>query len=158
MNLDSFKEFTNFNPGTLLPELDTLLGKMELLLRILVMAGPVVLLVFGLIYLLAAPKEANHHLGYRCYFGMGSVEAWRYAQKLAGLVWSGLGLVLTVVMLILIGKFRGMDAEAMVWAAIKYILWELGLTVLACLCINITVTCFFDRNGNRRIRRKKEKN
>lgn len=151
MSIDSIKSLLEgLDPTALLPKLDTLLGKIETLLRICVLAGPIVLLVLGLIYLFLSPKEANHSFGYRCYFGMGSVEAWRYSQKLAGLVWSVLGLILTIVMLFIVVSFRGMEAEPMVWLAIKCVLWELGLTVASVLGINITLAVFFDADGNRR--------
>ena len=59
----------------LLPDLSTFLGKVEALMRIAIMIAPLVLLGLGLLYFLAAPKEANYKLGYRCFWGMSSVEA-----------------------------------------------------------------------------------
>lgn len=153
MSIDSLKALLDdFNPALFLPELDTLLGKIETFLRIAVMIGPVVMLVLGLMYLFLAPKEANHSFGYRCYFGMGSVEAWQFTQKLAGLVWGGLGLILVIIMALIVNRYRVMDAEAMVWSAVRCILWEAGLTIASVLGINITVMYFFDRNGDRRSR------
>ena len=38
---------SDFDPAALLPQLDTMLGKVELLVRIAVLAGPAVLLVLG---------------------------------------------------------------------------------------------------------------
>lgn len=158
MSIDSLKALLEgFDPASFLPELDSLAGKIETVLRIAVMAGPVVLLAVGLAYLLLSPKEANHSFGYRCYFGMGSVEAWRFSQRLAGLVWSALGLVLSIVMLIIVNRYRGMDMDAMVWSAVKCILWELGLTLFSWLAINVTVAIFFDAKGYRRLDRKKQK-
>lgn len=151
MSIDSLKSLlSDFDPASFFPKLDTLLGKIELILRIAVMIGPLVLLVLGLLYLFASPKEANHHFGYRCYFGMGSVEAWAFSQKLAGIVWSALGLVLTIIMALIVNRYRTMEAEAMLWSAVKCILWELGLTAVSTIGINATVMWFFDRNGNRR--------
>ncbi len=139
-----------FDLEALLPQLDTMLGKVELLTRIAVMVGPVVLLGMGLFYFLAAPKEANHSLGYRFYWGMSSVEAWQFTQRLAGAVWAALGLVLTIVMALLCTRFRGMEAMDMVWFALRLVLWELGLVAVSCLAIDITVLVFFDRKGSRR--------
>ena len=83
-----------FDPAAFIPEVGSIIGWVELFARVCVMVAPVIMLVLGLIYLLVPPKEANHTLGYRFYFGMGSVEAWRFTQKLAGICWSALGLVL----------------------------------------------------------------
>ena len=158
MSIDSLKALLEgFDPASFLPKLDTLAGKLETMMRIAGMVGPVVLQILGLAYLLLSPKEANHSFGYRCYFGMGSVEAWRFSQRLAGLVWGALGLVLSIVMLIIVNKYRGMDMNDMVWSAVKCILWELGLILFSWLAINTTVAIFFDAKGNRRLDKKKTK-
>ena len=155
MSIDSLKSLlSDFDPASFLPKLDTLLGKIELILRIAVMIGPLVLLVLGLLYLFASPKEANHHFGDRCYFGMGSMEAWAFSQKLAGIVWGALGLLLTIIMALIVNRYRTMEAEAMLWSAVKCILWEVGLTAVSTIGINVTVMWFFDRNGTRRRDRK----
>ena len=145
----------NFDPAAYLPKIDSILGWIEILVRVCVMAAPVIMLVFGLSYLLLPPKEANHEAGYRFYFGMGSVEAWRFTQKLAGIVWSALGLVLSVVMFFVSGSFRGMDGMQMLDKAVVCILWEIGLMAIACITINIFLIVRYDRKGN--VRWKKEK-
>ena len=110
----------------------------------------VLLLLAGLAYLFIAPKEANYHFGYRCFFGMGSEEAWQFTQRLAGIVWAALGLVLTVVMLFITGGFGSRDVMEVIGTGVKCLLWEAGLTALSCLAINVTVAVRYDRRGNRR--------
>ncbi len=138
----------NFDPVSYLPAIDSILGWAELFVRICVMAAPVIMLVFGLSWLLLPAKEANHVAGYRFYFGMGSVDAWRFTQKFAGIVWSVLGLILCVVMFLVSGGFRGMDTMAMVDKAAACVLWEIGLMALSCIAINLTLTIRYDRKGN----------
>ena len=121
-----------FDPAALLPELDTITGKIDLVARIAVMAGPIVILVLGLLYLFLSPKEANHHFGYRCYFGMGSVDAWRFTQRLAGIVLGGLGLALTVVMFFLVQSFGGLAIMDLMSRAAVCLLWEIGLIFVSC--------------------------
>ena len=70
----------NFDPVSLLPDVSTMFGWVETFCRICVLASPVAMLFFGLWYLLLPPKEANRSAGWRFYFGMGSVEAWRFTQ------------------------------------------------------------------------------
>ena len=153
MTIDDLKTLMDeFEPGTLLPELDTVLGKLEFVLRIAVMIGPIVLLALGLAYFFLSPKEANHYFGYRCYFGMGSVDAWRFTQRLAGIVWGVLGLGLTVVMLLTSGGFRGMEMMPMVERAVGCVLWEAGLVLASWVTINIIVMLRFDAKGNLRKR------
>ena len=155
LSIDSIKELMDgFDPAALLPELDTVFGKIELVCRIAVMIGPVLLILLGLTYLFLAPKEANHYLGYRCYFGMGSVQAWRFTQKFSGIVLGVLGLVLTAVMVFMMMSFRGMAVEAMVWRAVKCLIWEAALALLANLAINGTVFFLFDSNGDFRSKKR----
>ena len=154
MNMESFEDIKtimdNFDPAALLPDLSTIVGKVEFITRIAVMVGPVVLLVLGLVYLLLAPKEANYHFGYRCYFGMGSVEAWRFTQRLAGAVWAVLGLGLSAVMFFLTGGFAGNGIMDIIGSGVTCILWEIGLTFVSVLAINIIVMVRFDRKGEYR--------
>ena len=148
MTIDDFKGLMDeFDPASLLPELDTLIGKIALIARIAVLVGPAVLLVMGLMYLVASPKEANYHLGYRCYFGMGSVEAWRFTQKLAGIVFAALGLGLGIVMLLISGGFGAMETMDLLWRAVWCMVWEAGLTAAACIAINTVAMLRFDRKG-----------
>ena len=140
----------DFDIGAQIPSLETLLGKLDLLLRILVMAGPLALLGLGLYYFLAPPNEANYSAGYRFRYGMSRVKVWRFMQRIAGMIYSGTGLVLTVVMAIVCIGFGKMDAPDMVWAAVKCIFWELGIIAAATAAINITVIVVYDSEGNSR--------
>ena len=154
LNIESIKEIMDaFDPASLLPELDSIFGWITFACRIAVVVGPIVLLVLGLVYLFLSPREANHYLGYRCYFGMGSVEAWRFTQRLAGIVLGGLGLVLTGIMLILSGTFASMEVNDMVWRAVKCLIWEGALALIANLAISLTAMFRFDAKGNYRKRR-----
>ena len=153
MTIDDFKGLMDeFDPASLLPELDTIIGKIAFVARIAVMVGPILLVLMGLFYLFAAPKEANHYLGYRCYYGMGSVEAWKFTQRLAGIVFCGLGLILSIVMLLISGSFGKMETMDLLWRAIYCALWEAGLAAIACLSVNITAMIRFDKRGNLRKR------
>ena len=135
------------NLGALLPDLSTVIGWIELVARIAVMAGPILLLGFGLVYLLAPPKEANYGLGYRFWWGMASLKAWKFTQRLAGMVWSGLGAVLTIVMALICAGFRDLEPMDMVRRAGTCLIWELVLIAAACIAINVTVMVKFDKDG-----------
>lgn len=152
----SIKELMDgFDPAALLPSLQKLFGSLEILCRVAVMIAPVVMLVLGLAYLFLAPREANYYFGYRCYFGMGSVHAWRFTQRLAGAVLGGLGLILTVIMLLISGGFASMEVTAMVWRAVSCLVWEAVLALLATLAINLAAAVRFDRKGEYRNRKSK---
>ena len=154
MTIDDLKTLMDeFDPASLLPELDTIMGRIEFIMRIAVVVGPILLLVMGLIYLIASPREANYFLGYRCYFGMGSVNAWRFSQRIAGIIWTLLGLVLTGVMFVVSGGFHDLQMMDLVWKAVRCLAWEAVLAAVSCLVINTIVAINYNRSGE--LRRKK---
>jgi len=138
---------SELNLEALIPDLSTVMGWIELAFRVAVMAGPILLLGFGLMYLLAPPKEANFSVGYRFWRGMASLEAWTYTQRIAGLVWTVLGAALTVILSIVCAFFRGMGPMNMAWAAVICIVIELVLVAAACIAINVKVSQKFDKDG-----------
>ena len=151
LSVESIKSLMDgIDPAKLLPDLSKLFGDLAGICRFAVMIGPVILLVLCLLYLFLAPKEANYYFGYRCYFGMGSIHAWRFTQRLAGLVLGGTGIVLTIVMLLVTGSFGSMEVTDMVWKALNCLIWEAILAVAATLTINLTAMAKFDRRGEYR--------
>ncbi len=151
MNLDALMAiFSEFDVAAFLPQLDTLMGWVETILRLLVMAGPLLMLGFGLLYLLAPPKEANYSLGWRFWWSMASLDAWQFTHHWAGIVWSALGFLLTLIMAFVCNAFRRMAPMDMVWSAAKCLIWELGLMGAACIGINVAVMKVFDKDGFRR--------
>lgn len=155
IDIASIKEIMDgFDPAALLPELSDVFGSIATVCRVAVLLGPVILLVLGLAYLFLSPREANYYFGYRCYFGMGSVNAWRFTQRFAGLILAGLGLVLTVVMFLITGGFAAMEVEDLVWKAVSCLIWEAALSLVATLTINLTAAALFDRKGEYRKKKK----
>ncbi len=140
----------DLNFGSIIPPLDTVMGWIELVLRVAVMAGPLLLLGFGLLFLLAPPKEANYGLGFRCWWGMASLESWQFTQRIAGMVWAGLGAVLTVVMALIGNGFRDLHPVDMAWRAGTCLIWELVLVFISWIAINVVVIMNFDKDGYRR--------
>ena len=142
--------FAVFENGPTAPDTGALVEKATSIAKVLVIAGPVIMLILGLLYLFAAPREANHHFGYRCYFGMGSEQAWRFTQRIAGITWIALGSILTVTMLIITGRFPGQDVLEMLTTAGTCVVVEAIVLLVATLVIRITVAAVFDRHGERR--------
>ena len=155
LDIDSIKAIMDgFDPASLLPELSGIFGTLPGICRLCVMIGPLVLLALGLAYLLFAPREANWYFGYRCYFGMGSVYAWRFTQRFAGVVLGLTGLGLSIVMFVLSAGFADMDVTDMVWKALELLAWEAGIALFANVVINTAAALRFDRKGRHRRKNK----
>ena len=155
LDIESIKAMLDgFDPAVLLPDLSKIFDSLAPVCRFAVLIGPVVLLLLGLSYLILSPKEANYYLGYRCYFGMGSEYAWRFTQRLAGWLFTGTGLVLTVVMFAVSAGFPYMQLTDMVWKAAACVLVELAAAVLLVLIVNLSAAFRFDRKGRHRRKRR----
>lgn len=139
--------FDNFDLTKILPDLQKLFSDIRTWAGLLVLIGPLVLLGVGLYYMFFTPREANHRTGFRTPFGMGSVSAWRFTQRIAGLVYAGLGLVLLVVMLIWKATWSGLDILPYVTKAVIALIVQGVLVLLAWLGLNIVPAVFFKWNG-----------
>ncbi len=132
----------------IIPKLDMLLSDMRFWMSVAMLIGPILFLAMGAFYYFAAPKEANHRLGYRTYFGMGSVSAWKFTQKIAGMVWGGVGAVLTLVAVIVCIVLGGKEPAEAMSAALTMLIIEAVCALLAFLTVEITVFIRYDVNGN----------
>lgn len=146
--------FDGMDLTKLVPEMNSLLDTLHLICKIVILIGPLVMLAFGLLYFFIPPKEANHSIGFRTYFGMGSVEAWRFTQKIAGLTWGILGLILSIIMFIISRGYAEKDVMAVAQSSITCLLWQAALAFFAYVGICGTVTLLFDWKGNRRFGKK----
>lgn len=134
----------------LLPSLDGMQSGLTTMMRILVIAGPVIMLLLGLYYFFLSPKEANYSAGYRFRYAMSRVGVWRFAQQLAGLVYGSLGLVLAVVMICLMVGFSSMNPPDLVWFAVKCILWQIILALVATVAVDVIIIVRYDNKGKLR--------
>lgn len=148
--MDLITGLFNMDFTALVPNLNTMLGLVRFVLSLLVLAGPLSLLILGFLYLFMAPPEANYKFGFRTYFGMGSVEAWRFSQRIAGLAFGALGLVLLVIALIVDLTFIGKDTYQIASSAMVCLLWQAGLVIAVRLTIAILCAMFFTADGSRR--------
>lgn len=136
--------------AALVPEMDAMLAFVRVILSLLMLAGPLSMLILGVLYLFMAPPEANYKFGFRTYFGMGSVEAWKFSQKIAGIAYAGLGLILLIIMLIVTISFVGKDSFQITSTAITALVWQAALALLARLTVSILAAVFFTADGSRR--------
>ena len=136
------------NLGDKLPKLDTLAGWVEWLISLAVRVGPVCILVLGLIHLLIPPKEANWKAGYRTYFGMGSITAWHFTQRVSGILMTVVGLILTIIAYISVAKFHGMDLMQMAYEAFTLVKVQAIFAALIYVSMFVLTAVMFTRNGD----------
>lgn len=151
MTIENIKQLMDdFDLAAILPDIMSIVNGIIFIARIALFTTPMVLFGFGLYYFLMTPREANYYVGYRCYWGMGSQEAWRYTQKLAGVLWTLAGLAMIVGVVLLNLQLPALEPMDVMWKVISCLIYQ-GLIVLVIrVLIYITVMIRFDRKGNRR--------
>lgn len=145
-----FEGFDIEKLGTQLPSAEALMQNLKGWVTLLVLIGPLLMLGFGIYYLFFSPKEANHSAGYRFFYAMSRVQVWQYAQRLAGMAYSVLGILLFIIIGLVSLSFGSKAAPDMVWLAAKCMLWEVILTVIVTLAVDGMIIAFFDSKGNPR--------
>ncbi len=140
--------------GKILPKLDSLVGKLGTWVHLSMFLIPFVMAVLGIWYLFFPPKEANRHIGFRSMFAMGSPKAWAFAQRLAGFVWSGLGLGLMLVMLIVTIATAKASLDRLVSTAIIWLIIQMVLVLVSYVGIQLALARKFDYHGMKRSEKK----
>lgn len=144
----------NLDVSALVPNMDSVLNWIGFAVRLAVVLGPLAVFGLGLCYMLVPAKEANHRYGYRCYWGMGSVEAWKYTQELAGLSWTLVGLVMGIIMYLQSQAFLEMQAMDAVYQAVRLLFWQAVVMLGLQFLINLIVLIRYNRKGVRRFKGK----
>ena len=142
--------FETLDPTQLLPAAGTLLTICTILIVISLLVGPILLFLAGQKYLKAPSPLPNYKTGFRTYFGMGSKAAWDYSQRLAGAIWSILGGVLTVAMVVVCLIFFTMNLAQIAYTALICMIIQASLALLSWAVVAILVTINYDKNGQLR--------
>ena len=135
------------------PELDKLLELALKATRFAVRVGPMCILLLGIIYLFLHPNEANHKAGYRTFFGMGSVHAWRFTQRVSGFIMILVGLFLNGSAKKAAEGFSIQNSDEMISQAIDLIKVQLLWAVIILVFMELLTTDMFNVKGKCRFKR-----
>lgn len=137
----------NFSFEKYIPKLDSVMDITQQAIELAVRVGPFCILVLGLIYLLIPPKEANRYFGFRTYFGMGSIPAWRFTQRIAGAIMTVTGLILLLIVKSAIQKFAGQDLMEITEKAFDLIKVQIICALVIHVFMFLLTAVLFDRKG-----------
>ena len=152
MTIENIKQLMDgLDIAALLPDIMDIMNGIALLAQIALFLAPLILLGLGLYYFLLSPKEANFTTGYRCYYGMGSEEAWRFTQRLAGVIWTLAGITMTLGVVLLRYRFAALDLSQLMWTAIFCLLLQGAIVLVLRALIHFIVLLRYDRKGNKRL-------
>ncbi len=148
--MDLITKIFDMDFAAMVPEMGRFVKDVRGLLVLALLAGPILLLTLGALYLYRPTPEANFKFGFRTYFGMGSQEAWQYSQRIAGLVFGALGAVLLVAMVVVLLCMIGKDLLRLAGTAVICLICQAVLVLAARLVVAILSGRYFDKNGDRR--------
>ena len=140
----------DFDFAKFLPEIGALLSSLRLWLSLLMLAGPVLVLILGIWYFFFPVSKPNQRLGFRIRRVMTSLEAWQYAQRLAGKIWMIGGAGLTVVSLVVLLICLGMSHIALATVALVSVGIQAILLAASYFFLLFHMYAKFDKNGNRK--------
>lgn len=111
---------------------------------------PVMMIVFGLIFLKNPPKEINWAYGYRTSMSMKNQDTWDFAHQYVGKIWFkwgiGVAVISVVVMLFVIGK----DTDTVGWVGGGLAMVQILPLMGAIIPTEMALKRAFDKNGKRR--------
>ncbi len=148
--MELISKIFNMDFAALVPDLPKLLGTVRTILSLALVAGPIIMLIQAALYLFKPAPEAGYKRGYRTYFGMGSTEAWQFSQKIAGLAFGGLGVLLLIAMFIVVLCFKGKTILRIATTAMICLIIQIVLLAAARITVAILCGRFFDKDGQRR--------
>ena len=151
--MDIITKLFDLDLSKFVPAMPVFLGALRALLVIIILAGPILLVTLGAMYLLRPAPEANFKYGFRTYFGMGSVEAWRFSQRIGGLVYIILGGVMTLGALVAFIILLKSSIPTILTGCAACLVIELILVTLTTFTLNIIISIRYDRDGYRRGKR-----
>lgn len=122
----------------------------NLIMVIAVSFVPLIMIIFGNMFLKNPPKKPNWAFGYRTKFSVKSQETWDFSQNLIGKYWKTLGLVLLPLSNAMLAIMNGCDIDTIgkVVGVIEIVqcVFMIGATV----AVSSKLKKVFDANGVRK--------
>ena len=140
----------DFDVANFLPAPEKYLRSLVGWVRLLVLIGPLVMLGLGLWYYYGQQKNVRKGISFRAFWGMKSVSAWRFAQKVAGIGYILVGGGLTVLMFVVSLFFSGKHGFVMINIALICVIIELILITLTWITVHLLVYKAYDKEGKPR--------
>jgi hypothetical protein len=149
-----FSPADNFGVYDLLPEMGGFLGDIRFYLCLFLLLVPVIMVIMGALRFFRPAAEANHSVGYRTFFGMGSVYAWRVTQWVSGILFLGVGGLLLLLAIIQCFVMGGKEVGDAVTNMYTWLIVEGVGLILSIVAVEVVIGLQFDKNGNLRPGRK----
>ena len=116
----------------------------------MVLLCPIIMIIFGKIFVNAAPKNINYIYGYRSSMSMKNRDTWEFVHKLCGKLWLWAGSILLPVSVIPLMFVFGKSTDVVGTVGAIIMAVDLIVIILSIVPVEIALKKTFDENGNRR--------
>lgn len=120
-----------------------LLGAMSLFV-------PLIMLIFGIVFLKKSPNKINPVYGYRSRRSMKSIEAWKFAHYLCAKIWLYAGIVMLLLTILAMLLVLNKSEETIGTVAQIVIYVQLAVLLLSIIPVEAALKRNFDENGNKK--------
>lgn len=112
---------------------------------------PVLMIIFGRVFLKHPPKTINSIYGYRTTMSSKNQETWDFAHQYCGKLWWKLGWIMFVISIFVMLPVLGKDTETVgAWGSVFEIL-EGAVLLISIFPTEKALRRNFDKEGNRRM-------
>lgn len=111
---------------------------------------PVIMIVFGRVFLHAAPKEINFLYGYRTARSMKNRETWAFAHRHIGRIWGILGWILLLLTALGMTLLWGRDEALIGTVGTVYCVLQLIALILSLVPTELALKKHFHEDGTPR--------
>ena len=111
---------------------------------------PLVMLIFGAVFIRRAPKKINYFFGYRTERSMKNKDTWEFAHKYIGKIWLVVGAILLVLSLaVMLFLYGASEAVISLIGTVLTFLQLVGI-IVPVFPTERALSKGFDNNGNRK--------
>lgn len=121
-----------------------------LIMNIVSLFVPLIMLIFGIVFLKKSPNKINPVYGYRSRRSMKSIEAWKFAHFLCAKIWLYAGIVMLLLTILAMLLVLNKSEETIGTVAQIVIYVQLAVLLLSIIPVEAALKRNFDENGNRK--------
>lgn len=113
---------------------------------------PATMIIFGRMFMKAAPKNINYAFGYRTERSMKNKDTWVFAHKCIGKIWRNWGCGLLPVSVVYMLFLYGKDVDTVGYVSLGLMAVQLAVMLIPIFIVEKRLKETFDKNGYRRNR------
>lgn len=111
---------------------------------------PLVMIIFGRIFIKSPPKNINDMYGYRTTMSMKNTDTWNFAHKYCGRLWFKTGMIILPISVFALGFFFGRETDTVGLIGGIICCLQMIPLILSVILTEVALKKTFDNVGNRK--------